>query len=143
MKPKPRIDDAPARKPKPKVGEEAQFTRSKKHENRIASRLGGRRVSRSGGAYFSKSGSKKYDPVTAGGDIKTPKFYVEHKRTEHASMSVKLDWLRQIKESAVRVMKDPALAVTFEHDGKNEDWVMIPLSLFERLTGSRSDDGET
>lgn len=128
------MDDTPKKKPAPKHLDDnyGRYKRSKKHETRLGSRLGGKRLPQSGAKSWSK-----WDDKTAGGDVSTPDFLFEHKRTVHDSMSVKLDWLFKVSEGARRVLKDPGLIVTFEREGhKPEDWVMIPLDVLERLLRS-------
>lgn len=103
--------------------------RSKKHEQRLGKRLGGRRLARSGGQAWSK-----WDKATAKGDISAPTLHLEHKRTDAESISVKKEWLVKVSEGARRVGKDPGLVITFEKIGsKPMDWVLIPLDLLERL----------
>lgn len=115
-----------------------KYKRSKKHEDRLGKRLGGKRIPRSGGMAWSK-----WDSSTAGGDISVPDFHIEHKRTDCKSMSVQHEWLTKVSEGARKVGKDPALAVTFEKKGQFlDDWIMIPLDVFERLLKlSKSNEG--
>lgn len=106
-----------------------KYKRSKKHEDRLAKKLGGKRLPRSGGLAWSR-----WDKTTAQGDLKTKELHLEHKRTDAASMSVKREWLDKVSDGARRTAKDPGLLITFESQGKNaEDWIMIPLELFQRL----------
>jgi hypothetical protein len=152
------MDDDSPRRPKPKrfasdenaaVGPKPQrfsnpnygrYKRSKKHEDRIGSALGGKRLPRSGGLLWSRlesAGGK-----TAGGDVKTPDYLIEHKRTVKDSISIKREWLDKVREGANSCLRDPALVVTFEVEGSTEppeDWVMVPIAVFRRLTGK---DGE-
>jgi hypothetical protein len=76
--------------------------------------------------------------MTQGGDVATVDFFIENKRTELKSMSIKREWLTQITEAAARVGKTPALIMTFE-DGRRdpEDWVAVPIAVFERLRGQK------
>jgi hypothetical protein len=125
------MSDDEVRRPTPKYldANYGKYKRSKKHEERLGKRLGGRRIPRSGGLPWSRS-----DPTTAGGDVSTPDFHLEHKRTDNASMSVSKEWLIKVREGARRVAKDPGLIVTFEKKGSPlEEWVMLPLDVFERL----------
>lgn len=109
--------------------------RSNKNERRLADRLGGRRVAKSGGTLWSRrSAGETGTGMTKGGDVETRDFFIENKRTEKASMSVKREWLDGIREAAKREMKDPALIMTFEIERRPpEDWIAIPLDVFERL----------
>ena len=109
--------------------------RSNKNEKRLAKRLtGGRRVKQSGGALWSRRERGSGTRTTEGGDVKTRDFHLENKRTDNKSISVKREWLDDIRAAAKRVMKDPGLILTFE-DGKKppEDWVAVPIEVFERL----------
>jgi hypothetical protein len=113
--------------------------RSNRNERRLAERLGGKRVPRSGGKLWSsRAGGSTGTGMTQGGDVTTIDFFIENKRTELKSMSIKREWLTQITEAAARVGKKPALIMTFEDKRKDpEDWVAIPMAEFERLRGSK------
>lgn len=104
--------------------------RSNKHERRIGQKMGGRRLPGSGGKQWSAS-----DKNTHRGDVQTPVLLIEHKRTDKQSMAVKKEWLDKVRAGAERVMRDPALILTFEHDGKVDDWIMLPLDVARRLLG--------
>lgn len=118
-----------------------KYRRSKKHEDRIAAELGGRRLPRSGGLPWSPMDAKLSRAEgskirTLGADIQTKEFMVEHKRTVNKSMSVKLEWLEGVRAGAAGANRHPALAFTFErHSGPPEDWVAVPLSVFKQLIG--------
>ena len=120
-----------------------RVTRSREtkiHENRIASKLGGRRTPRSGATAWSP-----HIKMTEGGDIDTPELFVEHKRTEHASISVKLAWLEQITEAAGLRGKVPAVVLTFTggqirldkpvSDRCSRDWAVLPLEVVRQRLG--------
>ena len=103
--------------------------RSRKHEERIAEKLGGKRLPASGAL---RPSYRKAE--TECGDITSKDFFIEHKRTVKQSISIKKDWLSKVTDGANRHQKEPALVVTFEEKMKPpEDWVMIPMELFERL----------
>lgn len=106
-----------------------KVTKSKKHENRVAKTLGGKRLPQSGAKRWSK-----WDAETANGDISAPTLHVEHKRTECESMSLKMEWLEKVSRGARAVGKDPALVLTFE-EAKSfpMDWCMVPLDVFLQL----------
>lgn len=105
--------------------------KSKKHEFRLAAELGGKREIRSGANKFSPYDG---DTRTAGRDITTDQFLIEHKFTEAQSMSVKKEWLDKIKLSSVAAMKNPMLIITFHQEHKQpEDWAVIPLHLLKQL----------
>jgi hypothetical protein len=115
-------------------------TRSNENERRLATRLGGKRVPRSGGKYWSaRASGPTGTKITEGGDVSTKEFHIENKRTVNQSIGIKREWLDGIREAAKRVMKDPALILTFEDEDKKqspEDWVAVPISVFERLRKS-------
>lgn len=132
--------DPPERKrPVPKSMEPNydRYKRSKKHENRLSERLGGKRLPRSGGISWSSKWDKSAvtkSNMTLDGDLGTPDFHFEHKRTEGKTLSVAKDWLTKVSEGARRVAKDPGVILTFEKKGqKPEDWALIPLEVLERL----------
>jgi hypothetical protein len=142
------MSDEP-RRPKPKMFSDPnydKYKRSKKHEDRVAGKLNGRRLPRSGGLPWT-SGAGTMPGVrgaskTAGADLQARDFMIEHKRTVNESMSIKRDWLEKVREGANTKMMDPALAVTFERGGTRppEDWILIPLDVFERLTRKVDED---
>lgn len=123
--------------------------KSRKHENRIATELGGVRTARSGGSAWSKydQGAGGSTSKTAGRDITTPDLYVEHKFTEKQSMSLKLDWLEKVHRTAASGFKDPAVVITFDTEmiGKSyrtcdQDWVLVPLKVFQKLKNLTKED---
>ena len=113
--------------------------KSRKHEDRVAGRLGGRRLRRSGGAQWSPQ-----DKSTEDGDIATPEFHVEHKGTKKKSLSVKREWLDKVREGARKFGKDPALVLTFDDPAKPhkppEDWICLPVEVAQRILGYGDDD---
>jgi hypothetical protein len=122
--------------------------RSQKHENRLANRLGGKRLPMSGAKQASRtsfrpttSTSGKTEIVTAQGDIALPDVLIEHKRTDTGTMSIKREWWEKVAEGAKASGKEPALLLTFEFKGrpfaKPIDLVAIPLEVYERLRGNR------
>lgn len=134
-------DEEPARKPllrqkwlQPNADTKR---RSNENETRLAKKLGGKRVRNSGGKPWSARDAKTVvgsGPTTEGGDVATHDFFIENKRSEKKSISVQKEWIEQIKESARRVGKSPAVILTFETPRKPpEDWVMIPIDVFDRL----------
>lgn len=123
-----------------------RFKRSKKHENRLASRLGGKRLPQSGAKRLSKyalraqtSLGEAPSSITMNGDLALRDFWVEHKRTDTGTMSIKKEWWLKLKDGAAAADRDPALIVTFENkaspSSKPIDLVLIPLDVFERLRG--------
>ena len=125
-----------------------RFKRSKKHENRLASRLGGRRLPQSGAKRLSShalraqtSLDEKPETITLNGDLSLPDFWVEHKRTETGTMSIKREWWEKLLEGSRTAGREPALLVTFEKKAspfsKPLDLVLIPLDVFERMRGKK------
>ena len=113
-----------------------KYKKSKKHETRLANRLGGKRLPRSGGLAWSK-----WDKTTDGGDLTNDDFLFEHKMTEAKSISLKRDWLEKVTEGARSKLKDPAMILTFEGNIRApKDWVLIPLEIFETLTAGENDE---
>lgn len=120
---------------------------SRKHEQRLAQRLGGKRYSGSGNRPLSrksyrkvlKDGRSRTDfrevESTDSGDLATPDFHFEHKFTRNESLSVKLEWLDKVEVGAKLKLKDPGLIVTFQ-DGEGrvkKEYVAMPLAVYERL----------
>lgn len=99
--------------------------KSMKQEDRVAAEVGGHRVPGSG-AFKSQRG-----------DVNATDFLMEAKRTDGKVLTVRMDWLAKIREEAAAVQKLPALTLEFGDWGHNveRDWVMVPLSVFKRLTG--------
>lgn len=121
------------KKPSPKWTEPNynKQKRSTKHEKRIATAFGGKRLPRSGGLPWSK-----WDKTTAGGDVSSAKLHLEHKRTEAKSLIVQLEWLEKVSAAARRCAKDPGLVITFERKLKPpEDWVLLPMRLVQSVFG--------
>jgi hypothetical protein len=113
-------------------GNHDRAVRSRKHEQRVAKALGGRRIAQSGARRWSK-----WDKTTDQGDVSTPEFHVEHKRTDKDSMSVKKEWLAKVSDGAKRAGKDPAIVFTYEDPvrGTVEDWIAVPLAVAQRRLG--------
>jgi hypothetical protein len=113
--------------------------RSNKMERKIATKLGGVRRPRSGGLRWSK-----YDSSTEDGDVTTPEFQIEHKRTDKKSMSIKREYLDKVKAGAKKFGKDPAVVITFQEPTKpfveDEDWIMVPLEVARRILGYTDDE---
>lgn len=113
-------------------GNNDRAKRSRVHETRVAKAFGGRRIAQSGAKRWSK-----WDKTTDQGDISTPIFHLEHKRTDNASLSLKKEWLDKVSDGAKRVGKDPGIVITFEDPvkGKVEDWVLVPIGVAQRRLG--------
>ena len=123
------------KKPSPKWLEDggdrgARTRRSKKSEEKLAARLGGRRLPGSGNKPWSN-----HDKTTAQGDVGVPGFHLEHKETEGESIGLKREWLHKVESGALRTMKDPGLVMKFVRPvgEEDEEYVFLPLEVFERL----------
>ena len=128
-------EDEPLKKPSPrwleKYGDNRnRAKRSRKHEERVSSSLGGRKLPRSGGRLWSPD-----DHTTDDGDLGTPDFHVEHKGTITGTMSLKKEWCDKVRRGARKTAKDPAICFTFEtpNGRKKEDWMAMPIEVFKRL----------
>jgi len=99
-------------------------------ENRIADRLGGKRVSGSGANYHSKGDVRD---VT----VKDKTFLIEAKQTKNASISIKWSWLKKISREAEDSNAEPALAIEIkggEVDSTTDrDWILIPARIFNEF----------
>jgi Holliday junction resolvase len=96
----------------------------KKHEERIADHVNGRRQPGSGASDYAK------------GDVKASNFLIECKMTGKASIRVTGHWLAKITKEAMAAGKEPALAIEIAgHDDPvlERDWVMVPMSVFKRF----------
>lgn len=125
-----------------------RFKRSKKHENRLATRLGGKRLPQSGAKRLSKYTigaqtdlGKTPETITMNGDLALPDFWVEHKRTDTGTMSIKKEWWLKVQAGARAADREPSLFITFEEraspSSKPIDLVLIPLEVFERMRGKK------
>ncbi len=94
---------------------------SKKQENRVAKRLGGKVSSNSGATGFYK------------GDIRTDDFLIECKTAtkEVKSVSIKKEWLEKLKEEKFSMGKSQ-MALAFDF-GDGDDWFVISKDLMEWL----------
>lgn len=130
-----------------------RFRKAKKHEQRIAAAVGGRRLPNSGGKARSNGMSgkvgrvsnvsfrgEKLDPdkterVTLDGDVASKRFHIEHKSTERDSIAVKKEWLDKVSDGAADHGTVPAMVLTFvsKRPGvPHSDWALIPFDLFAK-----------
>lgn len=112
------------RRPKPNYFDrDMKRPKSKKQEDRVAKKLGGKRQKASGALPFHK------------GDVKTVELLIEAKRTDNASMSIKREWLEKITMEAAVSSKTPAVSIEFEgtHPLVDKDWIMVPSRFFQEL----------
>lgn len=93
----------------------------KSHENRIAKAVNGKKQAGSGNNDYKK------------GDVDSKSFLIECKTTKYKSMSVKAQWLDKISDEALMEQKHPALAVQMKTKRAEKDWIMIPLSVFQKI----------
>lgn len=139
-------DDQPEKKVRPKWMDPNydRYKRSKKHEQRLASKFGGKRLPQSGAKRLSPKAfraqtslSEKPETITLNGDLSIGDFWVEHKRTETETMSIKKEWWLKVCDGARAAGQEPSLFITFEQraspSSKPIDLVVIPIDVFERL----------
>jgi hypothetical protein len=129
-----------------------RYARSKKHEQRLAKALGGRRLPNSGGRLRSRYSktlkvsdvsfrgerlSAGFENITLDGDIGSSDFHYEHKRTDTASISFKREWWEKVAHGAQATGTEPAVILTFEIPRRPGqiplDLVVISRAVFERL----------
>jgi hypothetical protein len=103
---------------------------SKRQEARIADLLGGSVQAGSGSSMFAKG-----DVRRGGVSMSDRDFLTECKRTERENLTIRGEWLSKITREALAVGKHPALSIEVSlHDSLVEqDWVLIPASMFRRL----------
>jgi hypothetical protein len=124
-----------------------QGARSRKQEKRIAAMVGARRLPASGAMLASKHRQK-----SAGGDMTSGDFHIEHKMTERKSLAIQYEWLERVTEEAQRINRDPALILTFMPDAAyahggvspnmrpQKDWMLVPVRVLKRLGVLPADD---
>lgn len=83
--------------------------------------------------------------VGAKGDFALPKFLVENKSTNNASLSLKLEWLEKISKEAVCVGKEALLTIQFvKANGEPVNfgkWALIPESVLNEILEEHSRKG--
>ncbi len=108
-------------------------------EDRIAGRLGGKRVRGSGSSMYSKADVRDVSLAGVEDDVE---FLVECKQTKYASISVTWKWLLKISAEANAVQKEPALAIEIKGGERDpncdRDWVMVPARVLEKLVGKKN-----
>jgi hypothetical protein len=133
-----------------------RYKRSKKHEERIAKELGGRRLPNSGGKQASKYAkvgrvsnvsfrgekhSEGFTNVTLDGDIGQRRLHVEHKRTVKDSIGFKKEWWIKVADGAQSTDTIPALVFTFESGrlGVDDlDLAVVPFALLKRWAAGKT-----
>lgn len=88
--------------PKLKMKTEGQ-KQSRKHEDRLAKKLGGSRTAGSGAFWHRK------------GDVRTPELLIEHKWTGKKSFSLKSDVLEKIVNEAIMDSRTPILGISLNN----------------------------
>lgn len=82
---------------------------SRKHENRIAKKIGGKRTAASG-AYWSRKG-----------DVRSDDLLIEHKYTGKKQTTIKSDVLKKIMREAILDGRIPVLGIHLD----GEDYVVL------------------
>jgi hypothetical protein len=139
------MSDEPPKRPVQKAFTDQNRKKSIGHEKRIAKRLGGKTVKNSGAGFRTGQDRIRESGVrTEHADIRTKDFKIEHKFTKHKSISLQKEWLDGIRISAGHSTKYPALGVTFDCPdvSKPDDWILIPLEVFERILGKLESDDD-
>jgi len=95
--------------------------KSRIQEKKLGSKMGGRVQPASGAIPMHK------------GDVRTPTYIIEAKRTDKKQMTLKEEWLSKISKEAARADKIPMLAI--EIGGKR--WVILDEDDFMIMTGGR------
>lgn len=99
-------------------------------ENRVAGRLGGKRVRGSGASMYSKGDVRDFS-------LSGIEFLAECKQTDKASISVKWSWLKKISNEALAIGKEPILTIEIKGGDSDpnvdRDWCLIPLRLIEKM----------
>ncbi len=112
--------------------------KSRKQENRVAARMKGHRVSKSGAGRVSVSGTGRGITNFAGGkgDVSTDLLLGECKTiVKGMSISVKQAHLIKISREAHLASKSPAEIISFPlmPEGVDNDWVIMPLRVWEKF----------
>lgn len=109
---------------------------SESHENRVADRLKGRVVPRSGAGRTPVRAIRALGQEAGGkGDVSTDMQLIEGKTTGKGSFSVKRAHLIKITREARNVMKSPAMAYGFEvmPPDVDRDWILVPVGVWEKM----------
>ncbi len=111
---------------------------SRGQENRVAGRLGGTRVFRSGAGRIEAgvSGSRLLKFAGGKGDVSSDILLVECKTiVKGASISVKQSHLIKITREARLVGKSPAEVISFPvmPEDTDQDWILVPLGVWEKV----------
>lgn len=118
-----KFHDEPPKKPKPKgLGLDGNAL-SKRQEQRVATRTGGRRVPGSGCVPGMK------------GDVDSRFRLLECKTTAKKSIRIEQQWLTKITREAGMKMKTPGLVFSFPDmpSDVEQDWVIVPMRDFTAL----------
>lgn len=98
----------------------------RRQEERLAAVSSGRRVPGSGASLYAR------------GDVKTDRYLIEAKQTEHDSIRVTWAWLEKITRQALAAQRVPVLAIEVRCKAPRDvlteaEWVCVPMSEWERL----------
>lgn len=111
---------------------------SRKQENRVARRLGGKVQPGSGNGRIPTRAVRTTALRTGRkGDVHAELLLTECKTTDKASISIKQSHLIKISGEAHLAMKSPAMCFTFPvmPEGVETDWLLVPLGVWEKLHG--------
>ena len=117
-------DDFVPRKPKPDYfAKEHNNKKSRKQENILAKKIGGKRQKASGAVTHHR------------GDVSCKEILFEAKRTDKESLSIKKEWLSKISKEALMVGKVPGFSFEI---GEAEQliemsWTAVPTNFFQEL----------
>lgn len=106
---------------KPRVYFDEDGGTPRDQEERVAKKVGGKRVAGSGASDYSK------------GDVRLDRFLIECKKSEKLSLRIKQEWLKKISNEARAKEKWPALSIEIQGESDlltEKDWVLVPLSVF-------------
>jgi hypothetical protein len=122
----------PSRKLRPFLSTDAIAGRiAKRQEQKMASRLGGRRQLASG----AMPGHR--------GDVLTDEWLGEVKFTAARSFRLTLRALRKIEKEAASIGRQPFFAIEFRRDGEGEMWVIVPRYVADEFLGDLEADRGT
>lgn len=110
--------------------------KSRKHEDRIAGAMRGRRLPGSGAIKVARNA---HSSETLGGDIESAELLIEHKFVypDTKSYAISRSTLEKVTAGSDRTHRYPAMVITFEKaDRHASDWLMLPLDVARKLMPS-------
>lgn len=108
----------------------------------MAARMRGKVQPGSGKGRYRSTPMRASRPTVGGkGDVSSELLLTECKTTAKASISLKQAHLIKISREADHVRKSPAMVLSFPTmpEGVENDWLVVPLSVWQKLHG-RLDD---